>query len=103
MVKKKTKESQYQVLVSHLEEKGATELGIAVNYEWNDDPRRFLFMLSRYKFAAKMLTGKSSVLEVGCGDAFGVRMLLQEVDNVYLSYIWYCRVIGLSVCIKLKS
>ena len=82
MVKKKTKESQYQVLVSHLEEKGATELGIAVNYEWNDDPRRFLFMLSRYKFAAKMLTGKSSVLEVGCGDAFGVRMLLQEVDNV---------------------
>lgn len=81
-MKQKTRESQYQILVSHLENKGATKLGIAINYGWDSDPRRFLFMLSRYKFCSKMLTGKNSILEIGCGDAFGTRMLLQEVNSI---------------------
>ncbi len=39
-------------------------------------------MLSRYKFVSKMLSGKQSVLEVGCADAFGTRVVLQEVGAV---------------------
>lgn len=39
-------------------------------------------MLSRYKFVAKLLCGKRIVLEVGCGDAFGTRIVLQEVGSV---------------------
>ena len=76
---KKTMEPQYQSLVSLRAAQGLTPLGLHANQIWNDDPRRFLIMLSRYKFIAKMLSGKKNVLEVGCGDAFGSRLVLQEV------------------------
>lgn len=49
------------------------------NQTWHDDPKRLLFVLARYKFVAKMLAGYSRVLEVGCADAFGTRVVLQEV------------------------
>jgi cyclopropane fatty-acyl-phospholipid synthase-like methyltransferase len=52
------------------------------NESWNEDPKRTLFTLARYKFVAKMLSGKGSVLEIGCADAFGTRLVQQEVDNV---------------------
>jgi cyclopropane fatty-acyl-phospholipid synthase-like methyltransferase len=39
-------------------------------------------MLSRYKFVSKMLSGKRDVLEVGCGDGFGVRVVMQEAKRV---------------------
>jgi hypothetical protein len=38
--------------------------------------------LARYKFVAKMLSGRRNVGEVGCGDAFGTRVVLQEVPDV---------------------
>jgi cyclopropane fatty-acyl-phospholipid synthase-like methyltransferase len=41
------------------------------------------FLLSRYKFVAKMLAGKASVLEVGCGDAVGMPIVLQTVGAVH--------------------
>ena len=40
------------------------------------------FTLARYKFVAKMLTGRNHVLEVGCADAFGTRLVVQEVNNL---------------------
>ena len=40
-------------------------------------------MLSRYKFVAKMLEGKDSVLEVGCGDGFGIPIVAQSVNTLY--------------------
>lgn len=52
------------------------------NQVWHDDPRRLGILLSRYKFVAKMLSGRRDVGEVGCGDAFGTRVVLQEVDRV---------------------
>jgi hypothetical protein len=48
----------------------------------NQDPRRLSFILARYKFAAKMLSGRSGVAEVGGGDAFGTRIVLQETQDV---------------------
>ena len=35
------------------------------------DPKRLAFFLSRYKFAAKMLSRCHSILDVGCGDGMG--------------------------------
>jgi SAM-dependent methyltransferase len=64
------------------ESKGLTGLGMKTSRTWYDDPRRLLFVLARYKFVAKMFSGKKSVLEVGCGDAFATRIVLQEVGAV---------------------
>lgn len=78
----RTKEPQYQVAVALREAKGLTPLGLTTNQVWHDDPRRLLFILARYKFVAKMLNSKQKVLEVGCGDAFGTRIVLQEVGTI---------------------
>ncbi len=49
---------------------------------WHDDPKRMVFLLSRYKFAAKMLCGLDSVLEVGMADGFGSRIVRQAVKRL---------------------
>lgn len=77
-----TRERQYQIQVSLRDTKGLTRLGLVTNQVWYDDPRRLLFVLARYKFVSKMLSGKKKVLEVGCGDAFGTRIVLQEVGEI---------------------
>ena len=79
----KTREPQYQFQISHEAEHGRAKLGIMTSASWHKDPRRILFLLSRYKFVAKMLTGKKKVLEVGCGDAFGTRMVMQNVQSIH--------------------
>jgi cyclopropane fatty-acyl-phospholipid synthase-like methyltransferase len=55
------------------------------NQAWTDDPRHLLFTLARYKFVAKMLTGRNRVLEIGCADAFGTRLVVQEVKHLTAS------------------
>jgi 2-polyprenyl-3-methyl-5-hydroxy-6-metoxy-1,4-benzoquinol methylase len=52
------------------------------NESWNQDPRRTVFTLARYKFVSKMLAGRKKVLEVGCADAFGTRIVQQTVGSV---------------------
>jgi len=76
-----TKESQYQFLL-HQEEQGLEQLGLMSSQCWRDDPRRLLFVLARYKFVAKMFSGMKRVMEVGCADAFGTRVVRQEVAEV---------------------
>ena len=78
----KTRERQYQFQVELDEKQGRATLGLMTSAAWEEDPRRLLFLLARYKFVAKMLSGKKAVLEVGCGDAFGTRMILQDVGSV---------------------
>lgn len=75
----KTRELQYQPGLEMAVRQGFSRFGIMSNQAWRDDPRHVLFTLSRYKFIGKMLNGKKKVLEVGCADAFGTRMVLQEV------------------------
>jgi len=73
-----TKEPQYDRCLEVAAEHLAT-LGVMANQVWHDDPRRLCFVLARYKFASKMLSGLNRVLEVGCADAFGTRIVQQEV------------------------
>jgi cyclopropane fatty-acyl-phospholipid synthase-like methyltransferase len=77
-----TREPQYQSSVEIREQHGLATLGLMTNQAWYDDPRRLAFTLSRYKFAAKMLEGREQVLEVGCADAFGTRIVQQAVGRV---------------------
>jgi 2-polyprenyl-3-methyl-5-hydroxy-6-metoxy-1,4-benzoquinol methylase len=78
----KTREPQYQKCLDIRDQQGLTQLGLMSNQAWNDDPRHLLFQLARYKFVAKMFHGMKNVLEVGCADAFGTRVVLQEVETV---------------------
>jgi hypothetical protein len=77
-----TREPQYSRSVELKNTIGLTSLGLIANQIWHDDPRCLAFLLARYKFVAKMLNGRHDVGEVGCGDAFGARIVLQEVDKV---------------------
>src|SRR5476651_892053 len=77
-----TRETQYQRSIDLLREKGLTPLGLMTNQAWQDDPKHLVFTLSRYKFVAKMFAERSNVLEVGCADAFGVRIVRQSVKKL---------------------
>jgi 2-polyprenyl-3-methyl-5-hydroxy-6-metoxy-1,4-benzoquinol methylase len=77
-----TKEPQYSLLFDVKEKHGIARLGLMVNESWNQDPKRTLFTLARYKFVARMLNGRKHVLEVGCADAFGTRIVQQAVGKV---------------------
>ena len=79
----RTYEPQYEAHVELKKSRGLTRLGIEKNGNWHSDPRRLLFVLSRYKFVAKMFSGRARVLEVGCGDAFPLPIVLQEVGSVH--------------------
>lgn len=57
-------------------------MGLMTSYRWLHDARTVLFMLARYKFCARMLEGKHRVLEIGCGDAFGSRLVAEVVDHL---------------------
>jgi 2-polyprenyl-3-methyl-5-hydroxy-6-metoxy-1,4-benzoquinol methylase len=78
----KTREPQYQECIDAVALRGLERLGLRTSHDWHADPRRLLFVLSRYKFVAKLLSGRGSVLEVGCGDAFGTRLVQQEVETL---------------------
>jgi 2-polyprenyl-3-methyl-5-hydroxy-6-metoxy-1,4-benzoquinol methylase len=77
-----TKEPQYGRLLEIEREIGVASLGLMTNQVWYEDPRRLAFILARYKFVSKMLSGLVDVGELGCGDAFGTRIVQQEVKHV---------------------
>lgn len=78
----RTKEPQYDVVLDLAESEGLQTFGLMSSQVWRDDPRRLAFVLARYKFVARMMTGLKRVLEVGCADAFGTRIVRQAVPQV---------------------
>ena len=80
-----TKEPQYQRCFNHVREFGRVELGVMHSHSWDTDPKHVLFTLSRYKFVAKLLAGRKSVLEIGCADAFASRLVRQTVQELTVS------------------
>lgn len=76
------REAQYDFLLAQEAAEGPETLGLMAGQVWRDDPKRLCFLLARYKFVAKMLAGSKAVLEVGCADAFGTRVVRQEVPRV---------------------
>lgn len=82
MDKARTKEPQYDVCVDAAQERGFERLGLRSSESWHEDPKHLVFRLARYKFVAKMLAGRGHVLEIGCGDAFGTRIVQAEVGRL---------------------
>jgi len=78
----KSREPQYQFLIERSAQGDLARFGLMSGQTWQDDPKRLVFLLSRYKFAAKMLSGCDRVLEVGCADAFGTRVVSQAGPKV---------------------
>ena len=81
----KTKDPVNQPLISLENERGLENIGLMKSLEWHEDPKRLVFTLSRYKFVAKMLSGKNRVAEIGCGDGFCARIVKQEVGQLTIT------------------
>lgn len=79
---KRKGEPQYEEVIRQMRHRGPEKLGLMTSWAWYDDPRRLVFTLARYKFVAKMLEGLNDVLEVGCGDGFGARVVAQAVGTL---------------------
>lgn len=77
-------EVHYENALNAIDPKKSSDINMGVGVAWAyfDDPKHLVFTLSRYKFASKMLSGRKNLLEVGCGDGFASRMLLQSVPRV---------------------
>jgi len=52
-------------------------LGPYFSYHLRHTPRRFLFVLSHYKFAAKIIGPGRSILEIGCNEGLGTSILAE--------------------------
>jgi 2-polyprenyl-3-methyl-5-hydroxy-6-metoxy-1,4-benzoquinol methylase len=81
----KTKDPVNQPLISLENDRGLENIGLMKSLEWHEDPKRLVFTLSRYKFVAKMLSGKNRVAEIGCGDGFCARIVKQEVGQLTIT------------------
>ncbi len=57
-------------------------IGPHSSYQLHHTPRRILFSLSRYKFAAKLIGEKKKVLELGCSDGLGTHLLAEFNEEV---------------------
>jgi 2-polyprenyl-3-methyl-5-hydroxy-6-metoxy-1,4-benzoquinol methylase len=67
----------------HQLEHDCIEMGPCTSYSLAQDPKHMAFVLSRYKFVAKMLKGMNKVIELGSGDGFGLPIVAQEVGFVH--------------------
>ncbi len=88
------KNNQNAPWTDHIINTPSIELGPRSSYAMLNDPRRMPIVLSRYKFTAKMLKGKSCILEVGCGDAFGTPIVAQEAQTLLGIDIEECLIEG---------
>ena len=68
------------ILLFDVKEKhGISRLGLMVNEFLESGPETDPVHARRYRFVARMLQGRDHVLEVGCADAFGTRIVQQAV------------------------
>ncbi|MBU1152828.1 class I SAM-dependent methyltransferase [bacterium] len=56
-------------------------LGPHTSYQLRETPRHILFLLSRYKFAAKIIGEGKNILELGCGDGLGSIILSEFAES----------------------
>src|ERR1700761_5085159 len=82
MVKRKLAQAEAYKLGTDYQFIDSVKLGPWTSYSLLNDPKHMGFVLSRYKFCAKMLEGMDRVLEVGCGDGFGTPVIAQAVKSV---------------------
>ena len=77
-----TQQEAYDIATEYQFASEIISLGPWTSYSLLHDPKHMSFVLGRYKFAAKMLEGKGDVIEIGCGDGFGIPLVAQGVNSV---------------------
>jgi 2-polyprenyl-3-methyl-5-hydroxy-6-metoxy-1,4-benzoquinol methylase len=85
MTVRTTRDPVNQSLVDVADGHGIERFGLMNNQVWQEDPKRLVFTLARYKFVAKMLNGLRDAAEIGCGDGFGARIVKQSVANLLIT------------------
>lgn len=75
------KENQIWSNVKNLLGNNTIDLGRHWSYNLYNDPKRLAFVLSRYKFAAKMSCSGKRVLELGCSEGIGATILSELALN----------------------
>jgi len=78
---KKLTEKQIWDKTSQMLEKNPFNLGRHWSYNFLNDPKRLGFVLSRYKFAAKMACKNASILELGCSEGIGAPILAENAKS----------------------
>lgn len=68
-------------VIEHQDEE-RIRLGMMASHRWRMDPKVLMFSMARHKFVSKMLKGKNDVLDIGCGDGWGMQIVAQEVEQV---------------------
>lgn len=81
MAKSQNMEIQLKVRAV-LEDQPRILLGPRTSHELEKDPKHLLFVLSRYKFVAKMLADRGRLLEVGAGDGLGATVVAQSGNTI---------------------
>ncbi len=82
-MKYKSTKELYRESTDYQFEQPELSLGPWTSYSLVNDAKHMCFVLSRYKFCAKMLEGKKAVMEIGLGDGFGLPIIAQAVEHVY--------------------
>ena len=59
------------------------EFGHHWSYNFRNDPKRLGFVLSRYKFAAKMTRARNTICELGCSEGLGAPILAEGKQAFY--------------------
>jgi 2-polyprenyl-3-methyl-5-hydroxy-6-metoxy-1,4-benzoquinol methylase len=80
-MKKKDSKELWLEIDSRISKESFT-LGPYASDLYFNDPAMLAFITSRYKFCAKMLSGFDTVMEIGCGDAFGGAILAKQVNRL---------------------
>ena len=62
---------------------GNKEIRLGQHWSFNlyNDPKRLSFVLSRYKFAAKMSSRDRNILELGCSEGIGAPILSETAKS----------------------
>jgi 2-polyprenyl-3-methyl-5-hydroxy-6-metoxy-1,4-benzoquinol methylase len=75
-------EQEYNWIKDIVRDQGSPRIGVMSAGTWLRDPKRLGFVLSRYKFVAKMFSGFDRVLELGSADGWPSRIVKQEVKTL---------------------
>ena len=81
-MKKLSQKEAFKIASSYQFDTKPILLGPLTSYSLLNDPKHMCFVLARYKFCAKLLEGKKEILEIGCGDGFGIPIVAQSSKYV---------------------
>ena len=76
------KSSLYSNSFQNYSEEGNFKLGALSSNKFRVDPQYVMFQMSRYKHAARLLSNKKKVIDIGSGDGIGLPILFQYFESV---------------------